>query len=443
MDHLFALDRATNEWCSAATCNRVGSYVCWCPDKHSVFVRKPSGKEGVRVITAHFAHFRAPDGKPVSVCRKGGESVEHVNAKMALKTMAGKFSFAMNRCPECCASIIENCCNGTVVLELRSDDRRWRYDAVYTDANGRATALEVYHSHATTEEKILSTRSKGMRIAEFSASNILELAENGRGGRLQNLLMESELCSLQCKNRVSERKRIRHEREREAERLREEERQRVAWLEQERRRVEKQESEARQREEEEAIWREEEARQRKEEEAIRREEEASQREKEAKQRDKDAKQREKEDKQLREEAKCRACKEAESQKMENKLRQIALHNEAADERWRQAAEKHREACAIKNAKKKKKTKPTPTTIKPQPQPHSPPPVIVKRARRTYNLGSFGFYPPNSRPVIDFCHHGVSRKRPCEHCAQSDAEYEQSVATEQQEHMHFEHLSDND
>jgi hypothetical protein len=371
-DHLYARNSATNEWCSAATCNRVGSYVCWCPDKHAVFVRKPRGKEGVRVITAHFAHFRASDDHSMSVCRKGGESAEHVNAKMALKTMAGQFSFVMSRCPECEEEIVEDCGNGTVVLELRSDDKKWRYDAVYTDANGRATALEVYHSHATTEEKIKSTRSKGMRIAEFSASDVLELAEDCRGGRLENLVMETELCSLQCRNRVAERERMKYERQNEAERIREEERKRTVWLEQERKRVERQEQEAR--------------------------------------------------------------RKAETQRREDELKQKVLDREAADDKWKKAIEKHRQTCAIKNANKKKSkiattSKATPHQAdhcQPTGQPHR------KRERRTYNLGSFGFYPPNSRPFIDFCHHGVSRRRFCEHCAQSDAEYEQLVASEEQD-----------
>jgi hypothetical protein len=211
MDHLYALSHTTNECCCAVTCDRAGSYVCWCPDKHPVFVRKPSGKDGVRVITAHFAHFHSGG------CRKGGESVEHVNAKMALQTMAGKFSFVMTTCPECDKETVEDCGNGTVVLELRSDDRRWRYDAVYTDVHGLATALEVYHSHAATDEKIQCTRSKGMRIAEFSADDILQLAENGEGGRLKNLAMQTELCSLFCKNRVIMMRRERLEREMEVE----------------------------------------------------------------------------------------------------------------------------------------------------------------------------------------------------------------------------------
>ena len=60
-----------------------------------------------------------------SVCRKGGESVEHMNAKMALKTMAGLFSFVTMQCPECSKEVIEDCSNGIVDLELRSDNNKW------------------------------------------------------------------------------------------------------------------------------------------------------------------------------------------------------------------------------------------------------------------------------------------------------------------------------
>jgi hypothetical protein len=128
MDNLlYALDSTTGEWCNAEKCDRSGNYVCWCPDKHPVFVRRPTGKEGVRLITAHFAHYRSLDNNNnqlPSVCRKGGESVEHMNAKMALKTMAGLFSFVTTQCPECSKEVIEDCSNGIVVLELRSDDNK-------------------------------------------------------------------------------------------------------------------------------------------------------------------------------------------------------------------------------------------------------------------------------------------------------------------------------
>ena len=380
MDHLFALNSATHEWCCAATCDRAGSsYVCWCPDKHPVFVRKPSGKEGVRVITAHFAHFRSSDDHPLTVCRKGGESAEHVNAKMALKAMAGLFSFAMSRCPECKEEIVENCGSGTVVLELRSDDKKWRYDAVYTDINGRATALEVFHTHATTDEKIRSTRYSGMRIAEFRASNVLELAEDGRGGRLENLVMETALCSLQCRNRVSER-------QNEAERIR------VRELELERRIEERKINNLLEQENMVRVIRQEKAAKRKAE----------------------------------TERMENAKRKAEAQRRENELKQKAFDREAADEKWRKAIEKHRQACAIKNAKKKKSNK-IATTSNPHQSDHPEEQPLGKRERRTYNLGSFGFFPPDSRPFIDFCHHGVSRRRACEHCAQSDAEFEEQPA----------------
>jgi hypothetical protein len=48
-----------------------------------------------------------------------------MNAKMALKTMAGLFSFVTTQCPECSKEVIEDCSNGIVVLELRSDDNKW------------------------------------------------------------------------------------------------------------------------------------------------------------------------------------------------------------------------------------------------------------------------------------------------------------------------------
>jgi hypothetical protein len=357
----FALDSSTNKWCNAATCDKVGDYVCWCPEKHPVFVRKPSGKEGVRVVAAHFAHFRASEGQPDTVCRKGGESDEHMNAKMVLQTKAGLFSFVTTRCPECGKETVEDCSNGTVALEIRSDDRKWRYDAVYTDVRGMATALEVFHSHATTMEKIQSTRSNGMRIAEFSSDNILQLAENG--GRIDNLAVETDaLCSAACEFRVRERERIEEERRRgeifrveEAERIRKEEEFRL--------------------QETQRIAREIEEEQREEADRVRKEE-------------------------------------------EERALQIRQERMDAGKRQREA---QRKISADAKTKRRAMLKTTTTAEKDRSYAQ---PITAPRQRKTYTLSSFGlYYPPTSRPFTLLCHHGVFRRRHCEHCAASDAEFE--------------------
>ena len=375
MEHLFALNSTTGEWCNAETCDRSASYVCWCPEKHPVFVRRPRGKEGVRVITAHFAHYKSSESQPFSECRKGGESVDHVNAKMALKTMAGRFSFVMTRCPECSKEVVEDCSNGTVELELRSDDKKWRYDAVYTDVHGKVTALEVCHTHATTDDKIQSTRSKGIRIAEFSTENILLLAKNEKGGRLDNLVLESEFCSLLCETRVVERgkkeledKRIKQEQETERAKIKEQERRERMCRIKEAEETAKLERLERIRSMEKA----EEAARQKQEEHL------------------------------------KAIKESESQRIKQKEEQWIINNKDAEKKW-------------DDSNKKKKIIPTSSHN----QLHCKQPGSEegkKKERKTYNLGSFGFYPPNSRPFIQFCHHSISRRKHCVYCAESEAEY---------------------
>ena len=257
----------------------------------------------------------------------------HIQAKQKLVEWQGCYQFALRTCKICRAKVKEDCRNGQMKIEARSTDKRWRYDVLLTREDQSMLAMEVYHTHSTGDKKVMSSAILGVQIAEFDADDILNLK---KGGWLDNKRDASWICSPQCK----------HRQDMELKRLADMELKRLAEA---RLQAHKQEQLKRQQAMEEI------------------------------QREKDAKQREKEEEKLREEARCRE-KEAESQKMENELRQIALHKEAAEERWRQAAEKHREACAIKNAKKKKKTKPTPTTIKPQPQPHSPPPVIVKRRK---------------------------------------------------------------
>jgi membrane protein involved in colicin uptake len=207
-----------------------------------------------------------------------------------------------------------------------------------------------------------------MRIAELSAANILQLAENGKGGRLKNLAVDTCLCSSICEFRVQDRRRaareeeIRREQQRleeirrleEAERIKQEEYENAILLAQQKIEAEKQKKEAQR----------------------------------------------------------IAFQEAEKQRR--------INREAAEEKWKKALEKHRSASAQKKATKKDKaiTHPPPT----QHETHPVAEPCKKRPRKTYNIGSFGYFPPDSRPFIELCHHGVSRRRVCEFCAASDDEY---------------------
>ncbi|MEI6810258.1 MAG: hypothetical protein WCN95_16185, partial [bacterium] len=81
-------------------------------------------------------------------------------------------------------------------IEVRSADGRWWYDCVYK-AEGYEVALEVYHTHATTQEKIKATRQSGMQLAEFSADEVNAMKP---GAELHNLQIVTRICGQQCKD---------------------------------------------------------------------------------------------------------------------------------------------------------------------------------------------------------------------------------------------------
>ena len=138
----------------------------------------------------HFAHLPKSDTE----CRRGGESLEHKAAKHKLREMRGQYSFVTEKCPECKCEKRETCANGTVDIEVRSADGRWWYDCLYK-SELYSIALEVMHTHATTLEKIASTRESGVQIAEFSASEINAMQP---GAQLLNLRIVTRLCSPEC-----------------------------------------------------------------------------------------------------------------------------------------------------------------------------------------------------------------------------------------------------
>lgn len=196
---LFAYDAETHQWCDASTALRGRIYVCECPERHTVFLRKGP------VVRPHFAHFS--DAK----CKGGGESAEHKAAKHRMRTMKGKYVFVKEHCPRCGEQIIERCDDGRVEIEVRSDDGRWWYDCVYVSNSGRRVALEIFHSHATTCEKIAATRAAGMEIAEFHAEEVNCMGEEG--GSLRNLQAVERECE-RCRQEEA-RKRAEEERKRE------------------------------------------------------------------------------------------------------------------------------------------------------------------------------------------------------------------------------------
>ena len=147
---------------------------------------------------AHFAHYSVEEGGgAVLGCRGGGESEEHIEAKHRLVEMQGQYKFALKTCTECDENVWEECV-GKLDIEARSMDRRWRYDVLLTRSDQTQLALEVYHTHATSEEKVESSALIGVPIAEFRAQDILDLQP---GGELHNLQCVEWICGEVCLDR--------------------------------------------------------------------------------------------------------------------------------------------------------------------------------------------------------------------------------------------------
>jgi hypothetical protein len=219
----YAKDFQTGALIKASNASKQGKFVCLCPDKHAVFLRK--GLERA----AHFAHFSVEDGREVT-CRGGGESEEHIEAKHRLVEMQGQYKFALKKCMECGESLWEDCGgDGKLDVEVRSLDKRWRYDVLLTRSDGTQLALEVYHTHATGGTKVESSALIGVPIAEFQARDILDFQA---GGVLHNLQCDEKWI---CGDRCAYRKRLREEAVRMAHEKKMRETQEAARLEKKRR----------------------------------------------------------------------------------------------------------------------------------------------------------------------------------------------------------------
>ena len=185
------------DWKDAATeeKRRGTVYFCDCPDKHRMRLVKSSGDTDKRYFQDYFAHIHSGykhtrDGELIP-CRSGGESKEHRAAKHRLREMVGTFKYVSQRCKACRKDVIEDGRDSTITLEMRSADGRWRYDCMLIRHGKPVAALEIFHRHATAQEKLLSTRQDGIAIAEFRAEDVNAMH---KGTLLENLCPLSFTC---------------------------------------------------------------------------------------------------------------------------------------------------------------------------------------------------------------------------------------------------------
>jgi hypothetical protein len=172
----WAFDAVTKEWVSANKATKGGAYVCTCPDKHPLILRKGE------IRRPHFAHlpvFDVDTAKDRTSCGGGGESQLHLNAKHKLRELQGQYTTVLGNCSRCGECVSTDFTDGKIEIEVRSDDNSYRYDAVYTGADGQKTALEIWHKHETGFDKVNKTREAGMKLVEFKARDVLDMKPDG------------------------------------------------------------------------------------------------------------------------------------------------------------------------------------------------------------------------------------------------------------------------
>ena len=197
--HQYAYNNSGN-WVNAKEIlySKTARYFCECPQRHILKIVKPSGNLGKRKFCDYFAHITKKQRTAHSSAEKlacfssAGESLEHRNAKHMLREMQGLYTFSIKDCP-CCSktAVYEDCLHGKISIEVRSVDGKWRYDCLLERDDGTKLAMEIAHTHFTTAEKILATRLSGIEIAEFKASDVLNMTN---GCRLENLQANKFKC---------------------------------------------------------------------------------------------------------------------------------------------------------------------------------------------------------------------------------------------------------
>lgn len=206
-----------------------GPFFCHCGMKHEMYLKQPSGREGIRYVTPHFAHWPNKQHDLLSVSNsmgschtKLGESDEHRYAKVLLKEYIGQYTFNYVECDVCHQPTVQfdpTACE--VSIEVRHDP--WRLDCCVTRNNTREVALEVYHTHRCTLGKIKDIQQNGLRIAEIRATDIIDLLSRETMSDdmifLDNVLAQKETC-VKCIQKQEEQTRLQRLKKEEEERAR-------------------------------------------------------------------------------------------------------------------------------------------------------------------------------------------------------------------------------
>jgi len=201
--HQYALD-VRGRWVDAKKMKyqKHVKFFCDCPDRHPMKLVKPSGSLGKRGFCDYFAHNVKKskthhDPLDFPTCKLGGESYLHRSAKHVLRVMVGQYRFADFQCVCCGGEEYVETDDCSVTMEVRSNDKKWRYDCLLRRGEVDVAALEVVHTHLIGSGKADAVRASGLKIAEFRAEDVMKMMARGdsEGGTLlDNLQVRLGKC---------------------------------------------------------------------------------------------------------------------------------------------------------------------------------------------------------------------------------------------------------
>ena len=201
-DHQYARD-ANGRWVNAKVTKyrKHSTYFCDCPSRHRMKLVKPSGTLGKRGFCDYFAHVvkrskHSTAASRIPSCAHGGESRLHRMAKQRLRESVGRYRLTAFHCTQCGKEEHVNTAGCNVDIEVRSSDGRWRYDCLLRRGTTPIAALEVVHTHRTSDQKAAAVRASGIEIFEFSADEVMEKLAGGAKDvkELENLQMRIGKC---------------------------------------------------------------------------------------------------------------------------------------------------------------------------------------------------------------------------------------------------------
>lgn len=193
-----------------------GPFRCHCGKNHTLHLTRPSGKPDKRPFEPYFAHtasgFKRKHGvsEIERICfSSGGESKEHMYAKVLLQQRRGHYYFDTHRCKDCAdckTERLSNSSEGDMLLEYRDTETGLVYDCCCVRSCIPVVILEVYNTHACTKDKLekIKLQRGQVPVGEFDAREVIEALKEipKEPIKLINRIQDREWLCSSCKEQA-------------------------------------------------------------------------------------------------------------------------------------------------------------------------------------------------------------------------------------------------